>query len=195
MVISYSLQTAKMFSIWHSPAIMISQRKKGEGRESELPVWDGQSSERAIISPNSKASPPPTPSLSLPLSPSLSDQKFPRFWGAEKAILGTPQGHVCGRMICVKCHTLNISLTFSPVHCKTALSLPQSAISLCAREGSGSGKQSQRSWTHKYAHTRTHTPTHHPLCLPNLRGSRGERRGGCEAIRSTAAFHLRMRER
>ena len=72
MVISYSLQTAKMFSIWHSPAIMISQRKKGEGRESELPVWDGQSSERAIISPNSKASPPPSLSLSLPLSPSLS---------------------------------------------------------------------------------------------------------------------------
>lgn len=35
-------------------------------------------------------------------------------------------------MICVKCHTLNISLTFSPVHCKTALSLPQSTISLCA---------------------------------------------------------------
>lgn len=30
MVISYSLQTAKMFSIWHSPAIMISQRKEKE---------------------------------------------------------------------------------------------------------------------------------------------------------------------
>ncbi len=61
MVISYSLQTAKMFSIWHSPAIMISQRGERERereRERELPVWDGQSSERAIISPNSKASPP-----------------------------------------------------------------------------------------------------------------------------------------
>lgn len=63
MVISYSLQTAKMFSIWHGPAIMISQRKE---RERELPVWDGQSSERAIISPNSKAFfPLLSPSLSL----------------------------------------------------------------------------------------------------------------------------------
>ncbi len=83
-------------------------------------------------------------------------------------------------MICVKCHTLNISLTFSPVHCKTALSLPQSAISLCAgrvrvQESGHKGV----GHTNTHTHTHTHAHTQHPLCLPNLRGSRrGDADGG-----------------
>lgn len=66
MVISCSLRFAKMFSIWHGPAIMISQRKE---RERELPVWDGQSSERAIISQNSNANRPSPP---LPITHTYS---------------------------------------------------------------------------------------------------------------------------
>lgn len=36
MVISYNLQTAKMFSIWYGSAIMISQRKKSESFQSGM---------------------------------------------------------------------------------------------------------------------------------------------------------------
>ncbi len=80
----------------------------------------------------------------------------------------------------MKCHTLNISLTFSPAHCKTALSLPQSAISLCAgrvRVQESGHKGVGHTNTHTDTDAHTHIYTHHPLRLPNLTGSRRER--GC----------------
>lgn len=93
-------------------------------------------------------------------------------------------------MICVKCHTLNISLTFSPVHCKTALSLPQSAISLCA------GRVRVQESGHKgVGHTNTHRDmdthtTTTPCVCPILEGVEGKR--GCRQQEVVRPFDLQL---
>lgn len=89
----------------------------------------------------------------------------------------------------MKCHTLNISLTFSPVHCKTALSLPQSAISLCA------GRVRVQESGHKgVGHTNTHrdmdTHTTTPCVCPILEGVEGK--GGCRQREVVRPFDLQL---